>query len=198
KIAFVGAGNVASNLGTLFSAAGHEVKYATPNPKEGQLSIPEVCNYGTIVCFAIPFGAMKDVLTDNAEALAGKIVIDITNAIHLEDWSPIFLGEESGAELASRLVPESRLVKAFNTIFADVMHPEKQQIKGQKLTCFIASNDSEALGIVEQLSQEAGFHSVAIKGLKNARHLEAMAHLNIAIALGGGGTAAGFVYLQSE
>ncbi|MEM8764966.1 MAG: NAD(P)-binding domain-containing protein [Bacteroidota bacterium] len=198
KIGFVGAGNVASNLGALFSAAGHEVKYATPNPKEGQLSIPEVCNYGTIVCFAIPFGAMKDVLTDNAEALAGKIVVDITNAIHLEDWSPIFLGEESGAELASRLVPESRVVKAFNTIFADVMHPEKQQIKGQKLTCFIASDDSEALEIVEQLSQEAGFHSVAIRGLKNARHLEAMAHLNIAIAVGGGGTAAGFAYLQSE
>ncbi|MEL6975474.1 MAG: NAD(P)-binding domain-containing protein [Bacteroidota bacterium] len=198
KIGFVGAGNVASNLGTLFSAAGHEVKYATPNPKEGQLSIPEVCDYGTVVCFAIPFEAMKEVLTDNAEALAGKIVIDITNAIHLKDWSPIFLGEDSGAEQASRLVPKSKVVKAFNTIFADVMHPEKQKISGQKLTCFIASDDLEALEIVEQLSREAGFHSVAIKGLNNARHLEAMAHLNITIALGGGGTTAGFAYLQSE
>lgn len=196
KIGFIGAGNVATQLGHLFANAGHEVQYSTPTPKAGQISIAQACEFGEIICCAIPFGAMASVLAEHEQALRGKIVVDITNAIHIEDWSPIFLGEDSGGEQAARALPESRVVKAFNTIFADVMNPQKQQFGGQKLTAFIASDDADAAAIVKQLADEAGFHGLVVGAMQNARHLEAIAHLNIAIALGGGGTDAGFTYLQ--
>lgn len=196
NISFVGAGNVASNLGGLFTAAGHSVKYSSPNPKEEQISIEAACRYGELVCFAIPYSAMEKVLTEYRELLQEKIVVDITNAINIEDWSPLFLGEDSGGEQTARLLPASRVVKAFNTVFADVMSHEKQVFDGQKLTVFIASEDAEAAEIVKQLADGAGFHGFVLKGIKNSRHLEAMAHLNIAIALGGGGTDAGFTYFQ--
>ena len=197
NISFIGAGNVATSLGGLFNAAGHSVQFATPNPKENQVSIAEACAQGEVVCFAIPYGAMKAVLTENRQALKGKIVVDITNAINLDDWSPLLLGQEnSGAEETARLLPESTVVKAFNTVFADMMQPEKQQFHGQPLTVFIASDDANAANTIKQLADEAGFNGFVVGALKNARYLEAMAHLNIAIALGGGGTDAGFIYYQ--
>ena len=196
NISFIGAGNVASRLGTLFSNAGHTVKYGTQMPKNNEVSLSEACNFGDIVCFAIPFQVMKSVLTMHKERLNGKIVVDITNAINLEDWSPLFLGEDSGGEQTSRMLPNSKVVKAFNTIFADVMSKEQQEFNSQKLTAFIASDHTDAATTVKQLAEEAGFHGLIVGDIKNARHLEAMAHLNIAIALGGGGTDAGFTYFQ--
>ncbi|KNB62722.1 NADPH-dependent F420 reductase [Chryseobacterium sp. Hurlbut01] len=198
NISFIGAGNVASSLGNLFANSGHTVKYGTQNPNDGQLSISEACIFGEVVCFAIPYSAMENVLTINKESLKGKIVVDITNAINIEDWSPLFLGEDSGGEQTARLLPESKVVKAFNTIFADVMKPEKQQFNGQKLTAFIASDDSEAAVKIKKLADEAGFSGFVVGGIKNARHLEAIAHLNIAVAISGGGTDAGFTYFQRK
>lgn len=198
KISFIGAGKVASSLGGLFENAGHKIAYATPNPKGDQVSISKACQDGEVVCFAIPFSAMEEVLTTNKEALKGKIVVDITNAINLEDWSPLFLGEDSGGEQTARLLPESKVVKAFNTIFADVMEQGKQEINDTKLIAFIASDDNGAATIVKQLADDAGFDGFVVNGIKNARHLEAMAHLNISIALAGGGTDAGFGYFQRK
>jgi len=198
NISFIGAGNVASSLGNLFANSGHTVKYGTQNPNDGQLSISEACIFGEIVCFAIPYSAMENVLTINKESLKGKIVVDITNAINIEDWSPLFLGEDSGGEQTARLLSESKVVKAFNTIFANVMKPEKQQFNGQKLTAFIASDDTEAAETIKKLADEAGFSGFVVGGIRNARHLEAIAHLNIAVAMSGGGTDAGFTYFQRK
>ena len=198
NISFVGAGNVASSLGNLFQNAGNVVKYGVQNPTDGQLNIAEACVFGDVVCFAIPFSAMEKVLTENKENLKEKIVVDITNVINLEDWSPVFLCENSGGEITAKLLPESKVVKAFNTIFADVMTSEKQQFNGQKLTAFIASDDAEAAEIIKNLANESGFDGLVVGGIRNARHLEAIAHLNIAIALGGGGTDAGFTYFQRK
>lgn len=198
NISFIGAGNVASNLGNLFANAGHLVKYGTLNPQNEHLSISDAIAFGDIVCLAIPFSAMNEVLTANKESLKGKIVVDITNAINIDDWSPLFLGEDSGGEQTARLLPESKVVKAFNTIFADVMQSNKQEFNGQKLTAFIVSDDTEAATAVKKLADEVGFNGFIVGGIKNARHLEAMAHLNIAIALGGGGTDAGFTYFQRK
>ncbi|MFY7810169.1 MAG: NADPH-dependent F420 reductase [Flavobacterium sp.] len=196
NISFIGAGNVASSLGNLFTNAGHLVKYGTPNAKLNHLSVSEAIAFGEVVCFAIPFAAMNEVLTLNKEALKGKIVVDCTNAINIADWSPLFLGEDSGGEQTAKLLPESKVVKAFNTIFAEVMKTDKQQFEGQKLTAFIASDDVEAANVIKKLADEAGFNGFVVSGIKNARHLEAMAHLNISIALAGGGTEAGFTYFQ--
>ena len=195
-ISFIGAGNVATNLGSLFNQAGHTVFYGKRQPNAPQLSIADAINQGEIICFAVPYSAMKGLLTEFREALAGKIVIDITNPINIQDWSPLLLGQEnSSGEETARLLPQSKVVKAFNSIFADVMLQDKQVFKGEKLTAFIASDALEAANIVKQLADDAGFSGFIVGGIKNARYLEAMAHLNIAIA-SSGGTNAGFKYFQ--
>ena len=91
KISFIGAGNLALNLGSLFTNDNHSVKLGTQNPREDQLSISDAISFGELVCFAIPYIAMNKILSVSKENLKGKIVEDITNAINPDDWTPLFL-----------------------------------------------------------------------------------------------------------
>ena len=70
-----------------------------------------------------------------------------------------------------------------------------RQAPRSRLKPFIASDEAAATERVAQIAEAIGFAAVIVGPLRLARHLEAMAHLNIAIALGmGGGTQAAFVF----
>ncbi|WP_196890420.1 NADPH-dependent F420 reductase [Aureivirga marina] len=196
KISFLGAGNVARNLGGLFTKAGYTVKFSKPNPEGELLSIAEACDFGDIVFITTPYDAVKDILTKNRERLSGKIVVDVTNAINIQDWSPLFLGEKSAAEISSKLIPEAKVVKAFNTVFADMMNEKDLVYNGEKLTTFIASDSEEAANTIKEIADKSDFSGIVLGSLKNARYLEALAHLNISLALAGKGTKAGFLYFS--
>ncbi|MEO1603425.1 MAG: NADP oxidoreductase, partial [Pseudomonadota bacterium] len=148
-----------------------------------------------VIILAIPFFAAEDVLPTLAEQIADRIVIDATNPLN-DDWSPRLLGQEnSAAEEIARLLPDAKLVKAFNTIFADIMSESGFDRHGQKATLFIAGDDEVAVATVAGLASDMGLLPVRTGALTTARYLEAMAHLNIAIAVGqSGGTNAAFVY----
>lgn len=194
-ISFIGAGNVASNLGQLFAAAGHSIVYSSPEPLGDQLSPEAAAAQGEIVLLALPHSAKQAALATLRPLLAGKVVVDLTNPLNA-DWSPFSLGENySAGEETASLLPESRVVKAFNTIFADVMKPDKQVFDGQRLSAFVAGDDAAANALVAELARAAGFEPIVVGGIRQARHLEAIAHLNIAIAQHGG-TDAGFRFYQ--
>jgi 8-hydroxy-5-deazaflavin:NADPH oxidoreductase len=192
RIGIIGAGQVGSKLEALFSAAEHDVVAAS------RAAAHKAAAHGEIVVLALPFAAAGDALPPLADALAGKVVVDATNPV-AADWSPLLLGQENSAgEEIARMLPRSQVVKAFNSVFADVMTPERLAGRGQRATCFIAGDDPEACKIVADLAGTVGFSPVKAGPLKLARYLEAMAHLNIAIALAGGGTGAAFVYDQDR
>ena len=108
----------------------------------------------------------------------------------------MLLGQENSAgEEVARLLPASKVAKAFNTIFADVMRADGLAAGGRRVTCFVASDDAASLTTVADLARSAGFAPRAVGPLKMARHLEAIAHLNIQIAVGmKAGTSAAFFY----
>ncbi len=202
KIGILGTGNVAQNLGNLFINNGFDVMFGGRNPAENLTgkkveSFTVTAKNAEVVIFAVPYEAFREVAETLQDALAGKIVIDLTNPLNA-DWSPLNLGAENSAgEENAKLLPNSRFVKAFNTVFADVMKTEKQVFNGQKLTVFIAGEDPEANKTVADLAEKIGFSATITGGIKNARYLEAIAHLNIQIAVGmQGGTEAGFTYFQ--
>lgn len=192
KIAFVGAGSVSRALAPLFEAAGHAVALGE------RADLPGILSGSELVVLAVPFAATRELLPGLAEALAGKVVVDATNPVN-PDWSPMLLGQESSAgEEVAKFLPGSRVVKAFNTVFADVMRPERLVRGGHRVTCFVASDAEDAARIVAEVATDAGFAPRLVGPLKMARYLEAMAHLNIQIAAGmKGGTNAAFIYDQS-
>ncbi|RUL73644.1 NADPH-dependent F420 reductase [Dyella choica] len=204
KIALLGGGNFGGNLGNLLADAGHDVVVGLRDPARVRSdaryrvdSITAAAQHGDVVIIAILYQACAQVLAPLEPLLRGKIVVDATNALQ-DDWSPLPLGSVgSAARILSAVLPQARLVKAFNTVFADIMTVQRLDRDGHPVTAFIAGDDAQANTIVANIATDAGFAPLVTGDLDNARYLEAMAHLNIRIALGaGGGTNAGFVYHQ--
>jgi 8-hydroxy-5-deazaflavin:NADPH oxidoreductase len=202
KIAILGFGNVGKKFAHLFVQAGNEVviglrSASSQAPPYPSATFREAAQQADIVAIAIPFTACDNVLTELSEVTRGKIVIDSTNPLN-SDWSPKLLGQENSAsEEIARLLPDASVVKAFNTIFADVMDVPARN--GKSITAFIAGDDEQAKQKVIDLASKIGFTPINTGPLYTARYLENMAHLNIQIAVGqNGGTNAAFFYLQPQ
>ncbi|MEL6465638.1 MAG: NAD(P)-binding domain-containing protein [Pseudomonadota bacterium] len=195
KIGIIGTGSVAARLQALFSKAGHDVVLGSRSPAASQVTHREVCVERDVIVLAIPFVAVEGVVGGLKDAIGSTVVVDATNPLN-DDWSPYPLGEDNSAgETIQRVLPEAKVVKGFNTIFADIMTTEGVDREGRSATAFLAGDDQAAVERVAELANSIGFQAVPTGPLKNSRYLEAMAHLNIAIAVvEGGGTGAAFIY----
>ncbi|MEM8837788.1 MAG: NAD(P)-binding domain-containing protein [Pseudomonadota bacterium] len=195
KIGIIGTGTVATRLQLLFSNAGHDVVLGSRTPEVAQVSYEKACTDKDVIVLAIPFTAVEALLAELADVIGSTVVVDATNPLN-DDWSPYLMGDENSAgETIQALLPDAKIVKALNTIFADIMTADGLSRNGQSATAFIAGDDDHAIGRVSELARSIGLHPIQTGPLKNSRYLEAMAHLNIAIAVGqGGGTDAAFIY----
>jgi len=202
-IAIFGFGNVGQNLAALFSEAGRKVIIYSQDGHTGAEQYQSSAYRSGLdgvdaIALAIPYSVIAELITPLAKALAGKTIIDCSNPLN-DDWSPLLLGQEtSAAEEISSMVPQAHVVKAFNTIFADVMAKEHHNRNGLPITAFVAADDDKAKNDTLQLAEAVGLAPLDVGPLKSARYLESLAHLNIQIAVGqGGGTQAAFVYHQA-
>lgn len=186
KIAIVGAGDVGTALGNAWVKAGHEVVYGVRNPKlsSGHVAIEQAVSASDVVVLAVPWLAVP-VLLDNRELFKGKIVIDCTNPINA-DFSGLSIGHtDSGGETIGRMIPESRVVKAFNACGYNIM--QNPVFSGGAPSMFMASDDSSAKETVASLADCIGFKSVDVGPLIQSRYLEALAWLWISMAVKYGG-----------
>ena len=122
-------------------------------------------------------------------ALDGKVVIDITNPL-TDDYMGLTIGHDtSAAEQIAQAVPAAQLVKAFNTVFAQVL-ADGSKLHERTVTVFVASDSERAKHTAVALAESMGFETIDAGGLKNARYLEPLAGLNIYLGYGAGlGTA---------
>jgi predicted dinucleotide-binding enzyme len=190
KIGIIGDGNVGGALAQGLKRAGHDVR-AVGNDSA---AVRETAAWGEIVLFAVPFGAVDDVVRNAGPALAGKTVVDATNA--LDASMSLAVGfTTSGAEELQKKLPDARVVKAFNTVFAQ--HMAAGRLGDTPLTAFVAGDDADAKRAVMELAQGIGFDAVDAGPLKNARLLEPLAFLNIQLGyVLGIGTQSGFKLLH--
>jgi predicted dinucleotide-binding enzyme len=170
KVAIVGAGNVGKALREGVERAGHEVRVA------GRGQVSETAAWGDIVILAVPFAAIPDVVRELKTAADGKPVVDVTNAL-TPDMQLALGFSTSGGEELQKALPRARVVKAFNTVFAQ--HMSRGSVVGQQLSLFAAGDDEAARKAVLELGKTIGFDAIDAGPLKNARHLEALGYLNI-------------------
>ena len=132
--------------------------------------------------------------TKVGSAANGKIVIDATNALTAEMQLAVGF-TTSGAEELQKSLPKAKVVKAFNTVFAQ--HMDSGKLNGQVLTAFASSDDEVARNKVLELLRAIGFDAVNAGPLANARHLEALGYLNIQLGYVLGNSAmTGFKYVR--
>ena len=187
RIAIIGNGNVGSALERGLQRTGHEVR-AT-----GREKVKETAARGELVILAVPFGAIDSAVRTMGDAIDGKVLVDVTNA--LDDEMGLAIGcTTSGAEELQKKAKGAIVVKAFNTNFAE--HMDSGKVRGTPLTVFVASDDDASREIVIDLASGIGFEAVNAGSLQNARWLETLGYLNIQLGYTvGHGTASGFRYI---
>jgi NADPH-dependent F420 reductase len=149
---------------------------------------------------ALPWSAIPGTLTPGlANALAGKLVIDASNPLGVSAGKPaLAIGHtDSGGETVQGLLPDARVVKAFNTITAGRMiHPSFSD--GQP-DMFIAGNDPAAKDAVATLLREFGWRSAIDMGdITASRLLEALAMLWISYGVRNNHWTHGFSLLNQK
>ena len=185
-IAIIGTGRVAGGLGPEFAAQGHEIVYGSRNPDRD--SVRElVARTGTsasatgqadavagadIVVLAVPWFAVVGVVA-NIGDLSGKIVIDPTNPRRVgDDGLRDYVVDPSNAEWIQRWAPQSRVVKAFNTMAWETMvDPDST---GGPVSVPIAGDDPDAKAVVSGLIEGMGLEPVDLGPVRYAHVLEGM------------------------
>jgi len=190
RIGIIGNGNVGSALFRGLTRAGYEAKAAGQDPG----AVRETAGFGEIIVLAVPFNAIDDALREMGNAINGKTLVDVTNAL-TEDYQLALGFTTSGAEELQKKVPAAKVVKAFNTVFAP--HMDSGKLNGKVLTVFAAADDAEAKATALELARAIGFDAVDSGALKNARLLENLGYFNITLGyMLKMGTETGFVYIH--
>jgi len=181
KVAIIGKGNVGNALCSGLSSK-HEVKFGHRDPAE---PVADAAKWGEIIILAVPHNHANDAIEEIRPYADGKIVIDVMNAVG-PNWELGISCTTSTAEETQKKLPKARVVKAFNTVFAQNQGTGK--VDNEKLTAFIAGDDQKAKQTVAQLTRDIGFDPVDCGPLRAARYLEAMAIMiiNLAYAYGMG------------
>jgi predicted dinucleotide-binding enzyme len=196
NILIIGAGNMGAALVKQLSRAGHRITVTARSLEKAQALAQQHPN--TVAVHAKGAAEGVDaviVATGYADAvpalqtvgnLQGKVVIDITNPL-TPDYMGLTLGHEtSAAEEIARAVPGAHVVKAFNTLFAQVLAEGADFGQGRVATVFVASDSERASQTATVLAESMGFAVQAAGGLRNARYLEPLAGLNIYLGYGAG------------
>jgi predicted dinucleotide-binding enzyme len=196
NILIIGAGNMGSALAGQFARGGHSVSLTSTSldkstqvaagiPGTSALAIGGSAKNADVVVLATPYEQATAALKA-AGPVDGKIVIDITNPL-TADYMGLTLGHDtSAAEEIARAVPGAEVVKAFNTLFAQVLATGPAFAGNQVASAFYASDSERAKRTVRALIESIGFHPVDAGPLKNARYLEPVAGLNIYFGYGAG------------
>jgi 8-hydroxy-5-deazaflavin:NADPH oxidoreductase len=195
KITVIGSGNIGSAFVKQLSAAGHQVQVIGRDEakaralaaqyKGAEAVKADAARDADVIVVATPYESAAVALRSLGD-LQGKVIVDVTNPL-TPDYMGLTLGySTSAAEEIAKAVPGAHVVKAFNTVFAQLLAAGGDLGGGRKATVFIAGDDERGVQAVTALAQSIGFATQAAGGLKNARYLEPLAGLNIYLGYGAG------------
>ena len=149
-ISIIGSGNMAATIGTRAAKHGHTVEIMSRNTAKAQALADQIGNgttvgtygarpAGDIVFVAVLYAGAVDVVTHYGDALADKILIDITNPFNTDASAIVTTAGNSVTQQIAAAAPESaHVMKAFNSIFQPVLAQDKA------LDVFFAGDGAEA------------------------------------------------------
>ena len=191
KVAIIGSGNVGKALAASASKAGHHVTLtATTHEKakaaaratnaQAAASNPEAVRDADLVVLAVPANKVDDVVASLVPELDGKVIIDVTNRINVQDPGQVLDGS-SVSEHIQKKAPGAHVVKAFNYAFASKM--VDPQVDGTNLDAYVAGDDDAAKQRAMHFAESIGFRPIDAGPLAMARALEGMGLLNVLLQI---------------
>lgn len=175
QVSIIGSGSMGQAIASVVTQGGNTVQILGHGDTDALT--------GDIVVLAVPYPAVADVLATRGDQLAGKVVIDITNPLNFETFDSLTVAADGSAtaEIATAL-PQSRVVKAFNTTFAATL--TAGTVGEATTTVLIAGDDADAKALVSDVVTAAGLRAIDAGSLRRARELESLGFLQITLAAG--------------
>lgn len=190
RVGVLGSGPVGQALGRGFASRNHEVMLGTRSPEaervrawvaeaEGRSagSFAEAAAFGElIVLVTLGLAAEEALELAGPDRLAGKLVIDATNPLEYPGDGTVRLAfgfDDSLGERVQRMLPDSKVVKAFNTVGNPYM--VDPDLPGGPPTMLICGNDAQAKAAVSQICEDFGWEVADLGPIERSRALEEVA-----------------------
>ena len=192
-ISIIGSGNMATAIGTRAAKRGHAVEIISRHTAKAQALADRLGNgatvaefgarpAGDIVIVAVLHAGAVDVVAHYGEALAGKILVDITNPFNADGTGLVSSPGNSMSEQIAAAAPEgASVVKAFNTIFGGVLADD------QPVDAFFAGGSPEAKTRVSEFLASLDLRPLDAGGLEMAHALEWAGIVLVGVARNGAG-----------
>jgi predicted dinucleotide-binding enzyme len=193
SISIIGLGNMASAIGALAVKGGNAVEVIGRDPDKAAALARALGNgatagtwgaapAGDIVILAVLFDSAVPVVSQYGDALARKIIVDITNPFTPDAKGLVTPDGSSGAQEIAKAAPNSaNVVKAFNTLFRDVL------AAGGPLDVFMAGDDAQAKASVSAFIESLGLRPQDTGDLSMAHWLEGAGLLAVGLGRHGVG-----------
>jgi NADPH-dependent F420 reductase len=174
-VSIIGTGNMGQAIAGVVGRGGNTVELLGQSDADQPVT-------GEVVVLAVPHGAVADIVATRGDQLAGRVVVDITNPVDFETFDSLVVPADgsAAAEIAAAL-PQSRVVKAFNTTFAATL--ASGTVGGQQpTTVLIAGDDADAKALLAGIVTAGGLRAIDAGSLRRARELEALGFLQLTLA----------------
>ena len=193
SISIIGTGNMAATIGTLAIKGGNTVEVIGRDAAKSAALAKSLgggttagtfgaAPAGDIVILAVLFDSAVPVVREFGDALAGKIIVDITNPFDATGTGLAVPHDTSIAQMVAEAVPASaQVVKAFNTLFRHVL------AQGGPVDVFMAGDDAEAKASVSAFIESLGLHPRDTGDLSMAHWVEGAGVLTMGLARHGVG-----------
>ncbi len=180
SVGIIGAGRLGQAMAQTALRAGRRVVIANSRGPESLTSVVsalgEEVSAGTadeaaaagIVVIAVPWDRVPEAV--QGLNWSSQVVIDATN-----DWPADDLNGRTSSELVAELVAGERVVKAANTLDADVLGSDPHEAGGQRVI-FISGDDADAKAEVVALFQDAGFATIDLGDLATGGAMQQIHH----------------------
>jgi predicted dinucleotide-binding enzyme len=192
-ISIIGSGNMAAAIGTRAAKHGHSIELLSRNTASARALAEQIGNgatvgtfgatpQGDIVILAVLYQSAVEVVANYGDALAGKILVDITNPFNAEANGLVTTpGSSMSQEIAAAAPESTHVVKAFNSIFGHVL------AHNTSLDAFFAGDSAEAKATVAALLESMDLRPLDAGGPHMASVLEWAGLLLMGLARNGAG-----------
>ena len=193
SISIIGSGNMATAIGTRAAKHGHTVELMSRDAAKAQ-ALADQIGYGTtvgtfgarpagdIVIVAVLYAGAVEAVAHYGDALAGKILVDITNPFNADASGLVTTEGHSVSQQIAAAVPDgTHVVKAFNSIFRGVLAEDKP------VDVFFAGDNAEAKALFAAFLESLDMRPLDAGGLEMAYVLEWAGILLMGLARNGAG-----------
>jgi predicted dinucleotide-binding enzyme len=187
----IGTGNMGSAIASVAAKGGASIQIVARDIAKAQQLAAQVGGTadefgdaltGDIVVLALPYLALEDVVKTYGAALAGKVVVDVTNPVDFATFDGLTVpSDSSAAAQLQAALPGAKVVKAFNTNFAATLF--SGEVGGVPTTVVVAGDDDIAKAQLTEIISAGGVVVADAGGLKRARELEAVGFLQMVLAV---------------